>query len=95
MDFRVLERTPGARLFRAYDDVNFTPPYLSTITAHTLIMHGDRDVFFPVDIAVQMYTSIPKSYLWIVPKGGHVPIAAHFEEFVATTMQFLSGDWDK
>ena len=31
-----------------YDDMNFTPPYLSTIKAKTLIVHDDRDVFFPV-----------------------------------------------
>ena len=34
----------------SYDDMNFTEPYLSTITAETLIVHGDRDVFFPVEI---------------------------------------------
>ena len=27
----------------SYDDMNFTPPYLSTIKASTLIIHGDRD----------------------------------------------------
>lgn len=32
----------------SYDDMNFTPPLLSTITARTLIVHGDRDMFFPV-----------------------------------------------
>jgi len=30
----------------SYDDMNFTPPYLSTIKARTLIVHGDRDPFF-------------------------------------------------
>ena len=29
-----------------YDDMNFTTPYLSTIKARTLIVHGDRDIFF-------------------------------------------------
>ena len=32
----------------SYDDMNFTPPYLSTITASTLIVHGDRDQAFPI-----------------------------------------------
>ena len=32
----------------SYDDMNFTPPYLSTIQANTLIVHGDRDKYFPV-----------------------------------------------
>ena len=34
----------------SYDDMNFTSPYLSTITARTLIIHGDRDEFFPIEI---------------------------------------------
>src|SRR4030095_9966132 len=34
-----------------YDDVNFTPPYLGTITAETLIVFGDRDPLYPVSIA--------------------------------------------
>jgi len=55
----------------SYDDMNFTPPYLSTITARTLIVHGDRDEFFPVGIPVEMYGAIPGSALWIVPNAGH------------------------
>src|SRR5207244_4540638 len=58
----------------SYDDMNFTPPYLSTIAARTLIVHGDRDAFFPVGIPVEEYHSIPHSYLCIVPNGDHVPI---------------------
>lgn len=55
----------------SYDDMNFTPPYLTTITARTLIIHGDRDEYFPVGIAVGMYEAIPGSALWIVPQAGH------------------------
>jgi pimeloyl-ACP methyl ester carboxylesterase len=77
-----------------YDDMNFTPPFLSTITAQTLIVHGDRDAFFPVSIPVEMYAFIPHAYLWIVPNGDHVPI---FEEraavFTRTTLEFLRGKW--
>ena len=36
----------------SYDDMNFTPPYLSTIQSRTFIVHGDRDQFFPVSIPV-------------------------------------------
>ena len=79
----------------SYDDMNFTPPYLATITARTLIVEGDRDQFFPVAIPVEMYRSIPHSYLWIVPNGGHVPIGEHAAEFTRTTLAFLRGDWDK
>jgi pimeloyl-ACP methyl ester carboxylesterase len=79
----------------SYDDMNFTAPYLSTITAHTLIVHGDRDSFFPASIPLEMYTAIPNAYLWIVPNGGHVPI---FEDmlprFMQTATAFLRGEWE-
>jgi pimeloyl-ACP methyl ester carboxylesterase len=55
----------------SYDDMNFTRPYLSTITARTLIVHGDRDWAFPVDIPVEIYGAIPKSSLYIVPNTDH------------------------
>ena len=78
-----------------YDDMNFTAPYLSSITARTLIVHGDRDRFFPVDIPVAEYEAIPNSYLWIVPNGGHVPIrGAMAEHFRETALAFLRGEWE-
>jgi ketosteroid isomerase-like protein len=79
----------------SYDDMNFTPPLLSTITARTLIIHGDRDDFFPVRIPVEVYTSIPRSYLWIVPNGGHIPIFSNRAEFTRLAADFLKGAWDK
>ena len=51
--------------------MNFTPEQLKTITARTLIIHGDRDQYFPVEIAMAMYRSIPGSSLFIVPNGLH------------------------
>jgi len=78
----------------SYDDVNFTSPYLSTIAAETLIVFGDRDPLYPVSIAFEMHRAIPKSYLWVVPNGGHGPI---FREaaprFVDTALAFLQGHW--
>ena len=78
----------------SYDDMNFTGPYLSTITARTLIVHGDRDQFFPVEIATEMYRSIPKSFLWIVPRGGHGPISDPDVPFVPTALKFLE-EWGR
>ncbi|BAV07918.1 beta-ketoadipate enol-lactone hydrolase [Filimonas lacunae] len=40
---------------------------MSAITARTLVVHGDRDNFFPVEIRVNMYHSIPDAALWIIP----------------------------
>jgi pimeloyl-ACP methyl ester carboxylesterase len=78
----------------SYDDMNFTPPYLSTITARTLIVHGDRDPLYPVSMAMEMYAAIPRSYLWVVPNGGHGPIFGNLTaRFVETALAFLSGEW--
>lgn len=75
----------------SYEDMILTPPYLGTIKARTLIVHGDRDEFFPVEIPVEMYESIPGSQLWIVPNGDHVPIyGARTPEFLRIVRRFLA-----
>ena len=75
---------------RSYEDMNFTPPLLGTIQARTLIVHGDRDEFFPVSIPVEMHDAIPGSALWIVPQGPHVPIFGdHAREFEEVVLRFL------
>jgi pimeloyl-ACP methyl ester carboxylesterase len=74
----------------SYDDMNFTPPSLSRITASTLIVYGDRDFLYPVEMAVEMYRAIPQSALWIVPKGGHGPVFLDAAaQFVQTTLAFF------
>ena len=80
----------------SYDDMNFTPPYLSTIKCPTLIIHGDRDPNFSVDIPVTSYNAIPESYLWIIPNYGHsVPErgTALGNLFLETITNFISGKW--
>jgi pimeloyl-ACP methyl ester carboxylesterase len=58
----------------SYDDMNFTPPSLSRIKTRTLIVYGDRDPLYPVQMAIDMYRAIPGSALWVVPNRGHGPI---------------------
>jgi pimeloyl-ACP methyl ester carboxylesterase len=85
-----------ARGFADGDDPNFTAGELGTITAETLIVFGDRDPFYPVSIACHLRETIPKSWLWVVPNGGHGPIfgpaAPRFSELAAT---FLRGEWSE
>jgi pimeloyl-ACP methyl ester carboxylesterase len=76
-------------LHENYDDMNFTAQSLSTISAHTLVVHGDRDNFFPVEIAVSIYHSIPHAALWIIPCGEHVPIYDTMVPFSSTALRFL------
>ncbi len=58
----------------SYDDMAFTPPQLGRIAARTLIVHGDRDPLYPVELALELYRNIPGSALWVVPNGGHGPV---------------------
>jgi pimeloyl-ACP methyl ester carboxylesterase len=74
----------------SYDDMNFTAPSLSRITAATLIVYGDRDPLYPVEMAVEMYRAIPRSALWVVPVGGHGPVFfAAAAQFAQTALRFF------
>ena len=74
----------------SYEDLTFTPPHLATIQARTLIVQGDRDPLYPVDISVEMAKAIPQSSLWIIPNAGHGPvIGERWPEFVKTALAFL------
>jgi pimeloyl-ACP methyl ester carboxylesterase len=72
------------------DDMNFDAVSLGTITARTLIVHGDRDPLYPVELAVELLRSIPNSALDVVPNGGHGPIfGEQAAPFVKTATAFL------
>ena len=74
----------------SYDDMNFTSPDLSTIQARTLIVQGDRDPLYPVELSVEMARAIPRSSLWILPNSGHGPvIGERWPEFLKTAAAFL------
>ena len=74
----------------SYDDLNFTPPLLSTIKARTFIIQGDRDPLYPVELSVEMSKAIPNSRLWIAPNAGHGPVVgARWSEFIQTASAFL------
>ena len=80
-------------------DVGFTRDALAAVSADTLIVFGDRESFqgeplYPVSLAFELHEAIPRSFLWIVPNGGHGPIfGAHAPAFVATATAFLRGEW--
>jgi pimeloyl-ACP methyl ester carboxylesterase len=74
----------------SYDDMNFTPASLSKITASTLIVYGDRDFLYPVEMGVEMYRAIPRSALWVVPNGNHGPVFLDAAPlFVQTALAFF------
>ena len=81
-----------ARLAEPAIDMSFTLDLLSRITARTLIVAGDRDPFYSVELAVELYRNIPRSSLWVVPDALHIPVfLAEREAFVRTATSFLRG----
>ena len=70
-----------------------TPADLGTISARTLIIHGDRDASMPVEIALEMYRSIPNSFLWLSPNTGHPAFFDAGDEYMRITREFLRGEW--
>jgi pimeloyl-ACP methyl ester carboxylesterase len=90
-DAQIVALWSQARAFAtSYDDMNFTPPHLSTITARTMIVSGDRDPLYPVSMAVDMYRAIPNASLWVVPEAGHGCVFEAKEQFIAMATKFLA-----
>jgi len=79
----------------SYDDMNFDAAALAKITAATLIVYGDRDFLYPIEMGVEMYRAIPQSELWVVPNGNHGPVfigaAALFAETALGFFQRQAG----
>ncbi len=80
-----------------YGNPALTPDLLSTITARTLIIHGDNDDIIPLSQAFDMFNSINKRYFWVVLNGGHLPYTdpANQSDFLRRVIEFLNKDWDK
>lgn len=94
-DAQLQELLAQARSFAdSYDDVNFTPPLLGTITARTLIVFGDRDPLYPVSLAFELHAAISGSHLWVIPNGGHGPVFGdRASTFARTSLSFLRREW--
>jgi len=55
-----------------------------------LIVQGDRDPLYPVEISVEMARAIRQSSLWIIPNGGHGPVIGDgWPEFLKAAAAFL------
>jgi pimeloyl-ACP methyl ester carboxylesterase len=74
----------------SYEDMTFTPPHLATIRARTLIVTGDRDPLYPLEIFVEQYRAIPAAALHVLPNGGHDAVFGPGRaEFVRSALAFL------
>jgi pimeloyl-ACP methyl ester carboxylesterase len=63
---------------------------LRGIRAPTLILHGDRDRFFPAEMPVELYRLLPDAELCILPNTGHGIPAERPELLTTLTLDFLS-----
>lgn len=74
-----------------YEDMAFDSDDLKGIRARTLIVHGDRDPLFPIDIPASLFEGIQDSRLWIIPGEGHVPVFGRFMGmFFSEASEFLA-----
>ncbi len=81
-----------ARFADDTSDMEFGPERLALVRAPTLLVAGDRDPLYPVELAVELYRGIPQASLYVVPGGGHGPIFGDEREaFVARALPFLDG----
>ncbi len=79
-----------AKLADDADDMSFTAERLRTITARTLVVSGDRDPLYPLELAVELLRGIPRASLSVVPGGGHLPIfGSERELFARRALTFL------
>lgn len=85
-DIRAWYRTlhPGGeaqakRIYRQYNGFADTSERiaaekLKSLPANTLLVWGDRDPAFPLELAMEMYRSLPNGALWVIPQQGHTPL---------------------
>ena len=69
------------------NEMPFTPADLKRIACPTLILHGDRDPYFPVWVPIAMYQAIPNAELGIAPGHGHD--AGYLSLFMPALLDFL------
>ena len=47
---------------------------LSRTKVPAFLVWGDRDIYFPVEIAEELYMNLQNARLWVVPEQGHTPV---------------------
>ena len=71
-------------------ELPFSADDSNKIACPTMIMHGDRDKFFPVHVPATMYQAIPNAELCILPNCDHGLPIEHPTQFVNLLLAFLS-----
>jgi pimeloyl-ACP methyl ester carboxylesterase len=55
-----------------YVDFDFSPEHLATMSTRSLLVWGDRDEFYPLDTALELYEALPNASFWVLPGEGHL-----------------------
>jgi pimeloyl-ACP methyl ester carboxylesterase len=77
------------------DDLAFTRDALAGVRARALIVAGDRDPIYPVELQVELYRALPRAHLWIVPNRELIgPDDAIGADIARAALEFLRGDWE-
>ncbi len=67
---------------------------LHSVRCPSLIIGGDHDLI-RVEHTVQIYQSIPKAWLWIIPNSGHGTLIEHADEFNRKVDDFFNEPFHK
>ena len=70
-------------------DINIPLETLRQIQAPTLVLSGDRDFFFTVDIAIDMKLTIPTSELFVFPDTKHIVMQDYPEMSAEIALDFF------
>ena len=82
-----------ARLADDETDMCFRAEELRELAIPTLLVSGDRDPLYPVELALELYRNMPLASLWVVPRGGHCPVFAEQRDaFARTALSHLVED---
>lgn len=96
---RALHTRPGQldaliaqiRAMALSDDPNFSAPDLARVSAKTLVVYGDRDMLYPIDVGRHLADAIPGAELDVIAGAGHVPIfGPNAAAFAARALAFLA-----
>ena len=96
--YALLRRPDAGRAWLAFqrnevDHHGFRTNYLDRLpdlAVSTLLVHGERDSFVPVEWATRAAALIPDAEVRVFADCGHVPPRERPEEFVRTVREFLS-----
>lgn len=65
-------------------------PQLSSISAPTLVIHGEQDPMFPVGAARRLVAEIPNASLMLIPDGRHGLVFEHTELIAQHVLEFMA-----